>query len=95
MFVLPYDRRFVERRLTGINEGRLSEGVPGLPRKMGRGIWEGECVFSGTRRTVRRGVEGRDSVSPSAPTTTQLSAVRRRFAIRGRSGVIDSIDWTP
>lgn len=50
----------VERRDTGIREGRLIEGVVlVLARETGRGMYEGERVCDGTRRSERRGVEGR------------------------------------
>lgn len=86
----------VERRDTGIREGRLIEGVVlVLARETGRGMYEGERVCDGTRRSERRGVEGRDSDSPLVSTTTQVSAVRRRFANRGRSSETESMDRTP
>jgi hypothetical protein len=85
----------VERRDTGINEGRLS-GVAADALECGRGICEGD-FGSGSLRSDNRGVEGRDCISPSAPTTTQLSAVRNRLVIRGRSGrsSMESMDLTP
>lgn len=86
----------VDRRETGIREGRLRDGVVEvLARETGRGMCEGDRARSGSLRSESRGVDGRDSGSPLLPITTQLSAVRNRFAIRGRSSETESIDRTP
>jgi len=82
----------VERREIGISDGRLGVAVvPAL--ETGRGIDDDLACF----RSESRGVEGRDSISPSLSTTTQLSPVRSRFVMRGRSSSwsTDSIDNTP
>jgi hypothetical protein len=81
-----------------MREGRFSDGVVAPALDMGRGSWEAGVGWSGTLRSESRGVEGLDSGFPSLPMKTQLSAVRNRFAILGRSErllSIDSIDLTP
>lgn len=98
-FALPWKDRLsiVERRETGIKEGRLSDGVAAPALDMGRGICDGDLGCAGVLRSDSRGVDGLDSSSPLSPTTTQLSAVRRRFAL-GRSILSlprESIDLTP
>jgi hypothetical protein len=84
----------VERRDTGISEGRLSDGVTAPALEVGRGMYEGDLGWSGTLRSANLGVDGRDSALPSLLTTTQLSAVRSRL-VGGRSLSIESIDLTP
>lgn len=87
----------VERRDTGIKEGRLSDGVTVPALDVGRGMYDGDLGWSGTRRSANRGVDGRDSTSPLLLTTTQLSTVRSRFAggLSWRSLSRESIDLTP
>ena len=75
-----------------MSEGRLCDGVVALARETGRGICEGERPWPGVLRSDNRGVPGLESISQSWPTMIQLSVVRSRFANRGRSGVIESID---